>query len=273
MRLSHVFGPTPLSSGTRNIRLLEKLAQHSDIPVINAMTDSNHPCEIIADMYALSKRRKDFLKDSYLFCGEKRATSAWHGRKPHLSWALIYRSAVQRAGKWSTLQPLILLRTPSGEKTSYVRIPCPGCSRGLQKLPGNQGSYGNGQQRCPAQSLSFPLPGAGKSPPTPWTPNTSWAMNLRNTCLRYSRPSSFTASQGNPLPIPKQPVPYGLRLPSRQNKLYQPGSLAFVSVSGFQLIFIFFCAASLARNATCFGLAGNSVLPFPLQFRGAGLKT
>ena len=54
----------------KDIRLLEKLAQHSDIPVINAMTDSNHPCEIIADMYALSKRRKDFLKDSYLFCGE-----------------------------------------------------------------------------------------------------------------------------------------------------------------------------------------------------------
>lgn len=54
----------------KDIRLLEKLAQHSDIPMINAMTDSNHPCEIIADMYALSKRRKDFLKDSYLFCGE-----------------------------------------------------------------------------------------------------------------------------------------------------------------------------------------------------------
>ncbi len=35
------------------------------------MTDINHPCEIIADMYALSKIRKDFINDKYLFCGEK----------------------------------------------------------------------------------------------------------------------------------------------------------------------------------------------------------
>lgn len=29
------------------------------------MTDANHLCEIISDMYALSKRRKDFTKDNY----------------------------------------------------------------------------------------------------------------------------------------------------------------------------------------------------------------
>lgn len=54
-----------------NIEVLESLSKYLNIPVINAMTDINHPCEILADMYALSKIRKDFIKDKYLFCGKK----------------------------------------------------------------------------------------------------------------------------------------------------------------------------------------------------------
>lgn len=52
-----------------NLALIERMAENSHIPVINAMTSKNHPCEIIADLYSLSKIRKDFLKDSYLFLG------------------------------------------------------------------------------------------------------------------------------------------------------------------------------------------------------------
>lgn len=54
-----------------NIEVLDKLSQYSSVPIINAMTDSNHPCEVVSDMYSLSKIRKDFLKDKYLFCGPK----------------------------------------------------------------------------------------------------------------------------------------------------------------------------------------------------------
>ena len=39
------------------------------IPVINAMTDVNHPCEMMSDLYTLSKIRPDYLKDQYLFVG------------------------------------------------------------------------------------------------------------------------------------------------------------------------------------------------------------
>ena len=53
----------------RDIDLLEKMASFMDIPVINALTDDNHPCEMMADLYALSKRRQDFLNDEYLFVG------------------------------------------------------------------------------------------------------------------------------------------------------------------------------------------------------------
>lgn len=53
-----------------NIEVIEQLAQYAKVPVINAMSDINHPCEVISDMYVLSKIRNDFTKDNYLFCGE-----------------------------------------------------------------------------------------------------------------------------------------------------------------------------------------------------------
>ncbi len=55
----------------KDIRVIEKIAQFSNVPVINAMTDINHPCEMISDMYALSKIREDFTNDKFLFCGVK----------------------------------------------------------------------------------------------------------------------------------------------------------------------------------------------------------
>ena len=54
----------------KEIKLIEKFAQYSEVPVINAMTNINHPCEILADMYSLSKTRDNFIKDKYLFCGK-----------------------------------------------------------------------------------------------------------------------------------------------------------------------------------------------------------
>lgn len=54
----------------KEIRLIEEFARYSKIPVINAMTNINHPCEILADMYSLSKTRDNFVKDKYLFCGK-----------------------------------------------------------------------------------------------------------------------------------------------------------------------------------------------------------
>ena len=54
----------------KDISVLEKMAKYSKVPVINAMTDSNHPCEIVTDMYSLSKIRDNFVNDKYLFCGK-----------------------------------------------------------------------------------------------------------------------------------------------------------------------------------------------------------
>ncbi|CDM69375.1 Aspartate/ornithine carbamoyltransferase,carbamoyl-P binding domain protein [Clostridium bornimense] len=54
-----------------DITLIEEIARHSKVPIINAMSSINHPCEMLADIYSLSKIRKDILKDKYLFVGHK----------------------------------------------------------------------------------------------------------------------------------------------------------------------------------------------------------
>ena len=53
----------------RDISMLEIMANMLSIPVVNAMTDENHPCEIMEDLYTLSKIRTDYLRDNYLFVG------------------------------------------------------------------------------------------------------------------------------------------------------------------------------------------------------------
>lgn len=54
----------------KNIEVIEAIAHYAAVPVINAMTDVNHPCEILSDIYSLSKIRPNWSKDKFLFCGE-----------------------------------------------------------------------------------------------------------------------------------------------------------------------------------------------------------
>ncbi len=53
----------------KDIRMLERMADSMKVPVINALTDDNHPCEMMSDLYALSRVRRDYLNDKYLFVG------------------------------------------------------------------------------------------------------------------------------------------------------------------------------------------------------------
>lgn len=55
----------------KNIELIDQMAAYASFPIINGMTAVNHPCEILTDLYALSKIRKDFKKDQILFVGTK----------------------------------------------------------------------------------------------------------------------------------------------------------------------------------------------------------
>jgi ornithine carbamoyltransferase len=53
----------------KKIEVIDQIARYSAVPIINAMTDINHPCEILSDLYALSKLRNNVKDDKFLFCG------------------------------------------------------------------------------------------------------------------------------------------------------------------------------------------------------------
>ena len=61
-----------------DIAVLEQLAAASALPVVNAMTDVNHPCEVLSDLYALRGRRE--LRDQrFLFVGaDGNIARTWH---------------------------------------------------------------------------------------------------------------------------------------------------------------------------------------------------
>lgn len=48
---------------------IEEMAKHSIIPIINAMTSDNHPCEILADLYAISEMKANYQVLGYTFVG------------------------------------------------------------------------------------------------------------------------------------------------------------------------------------------------------------
>lgn len=52
-----------------SIDRLREFAGTNTLPVVNAMTDTNHPCEMLADLYSLRQRHPGWQKLSYLFVG------------------------------------------------------------------------------------------------------------------------------------------------------------------------------------------------------------
>lgn len=52
-----------------NIELISEMKLYSEVPIINAMTNVNHPCEVLSDLYALSQLRENIFKLNYVFVG------------------------------------------------------------------------------------------------------------------------------------------------------------------------------------------------------------
>lgn len=60
-----------------NIEVLHELAAADVLPIVNAMTDVNHPCEVLSDLYALSVS-SDPVQLRYLFVGaDGNISRAW----------------------------------------------------------------------------------------------------------------------------------------------------------------------------------------------------
>jgi ornithine carbamoyltransferase len=54
-----------------NDERIQKMAAHSLVPVINAMSSYCHPCEILSDLFAIKRQRPDFAELRYTFVGAK----------------------------------------------------------------------------------------------------------------------------------------------------------------------------------------------------------
>jgi ornithine carbamoyltransferase len=50
--------------------IVEELASHATIPVINALSDSSHPCQAIADMVTISEQRGPLVGQKLVFVGD-----------------------------------------------------------------------------------------------------------------------------------------------------------------------------------------------------------
>lgn len=56
---------------SNNINVIEEISQYSNCPVINGLSDINHPCEIIADLYSLNKINANIFDAQFLYVGPK----------------------------------------------------------------------------------------------------------------------------------------------------------------------------------------------------------
>jgi ornithine carbamoyltransferase len=68
---------------------VEELARHSTIPVINGLTDTHHPCQVLSDLMTMQERFGDLtnLKVAWLGDGNNMANS-WITAAMHLDFAL-----------------------------------------------------------------------------------------------------------------------------------------------------------------------------------------
>lgn len=74
----------------QDLKLLETIAAFAKMPVINAMTAQNHPCEILSDLFGLSKIRTNYLEDNYLLVGKKgNIANSWHAASQVLGFHLV----------------------------------------------------------------------------------------------------------------------------------------------------------------------------------------
>ncbi len=51
-------------------KTVEELARYASIPVINGLSDAEHPCQVLADMFTIWERRRDFSEIKLAWLGD-----------------------------------------------------------------------------------------------------------------------------------------------------------------------------------------------------------
>ncbi|HMB16473.1 MAG TPA: ornithine carbamoyltransferase [Pelovirga sp.] len=50
--------------------IVEEFAAHSSVPIINGLTDLNHPCQLMADLFTVSEHRSNYRDLAYCWIGD-----------------------------------------------------------------------------------------------------------------------------------------------------------------------------------------------------------
>jgi ornithine carbamoyltransferase len=68
---------------------VEEFAQFSKVPTVNALTDDEHPCQIIADLFTISERRElEDIKVCFVGDGDCNVARSWAWAAEHLGFEL-----------------------------------------------------------------------------------------------------------------------------------------------------------------------------------------
>jgi len=68
---------------------VEEFAQFSKVPTINALTDDEHPCQIVADLFTISERRElQDVKVCFVGDGDCNVARSWAWAAEHLGFEL-----------------------------------------------------------------------------------------------------------------------------------------------------------------------------------------
>jgi len=51
-------------------RIVQALAEHATVPVVNALTDHSHPCQILSDLYTLRRKGRDLDRMTVAWVGD-----------------------------------------------------------------------------------------------------------------------------------------------------------------------------------------------------------
>ncbi len=141
-------------------KTIDDLAAWSGIPVVNALSDTYHPCQALADVFTLKEQFGKLKGRKLVYVGD--GNNVAHSLM--LCGARLGMQCTVATPPGYEPQPAIVeqavdLAKGSGGAIEITNDPASGCSRGGRRLHGRLGKYGPGGRGQPAQTVVRALSG------------------------------------------------------------------------------------------------------------------
>ncbi|MEM9478340.1 MAG: ornithine carbamoyltransferase [Verrucomicrobiota bacterium] len=112
--------------------LVDEFAEYSNIPTINALTDEEHPCQILADLLTIREKLGGWAGKKVVFCGDGDCNMgrSWMWAAKHLGFELVIAAPtefqppaelVEAAGDGVTVEP-DMMKAAEGAHVLYTDV-------------------------------------------------------------------------------------------------------------------------------------------------------